>query len=93
MWKGTWAAELDGRPVEVERVSRWRSGHRFLMGGRQVAITGSTGGWWPRRTLEADDALPLEHQVFLLWMQLVLDRRNDAAVGAATTAAVVGGSS
>ncbi len=92
-WKGTWAVVLDGVPVEVESVSRWRTAHRFSIGGRQVAVSGSTGGWSPRPTLDADDSLPLDQQVFLLWMELVLHRRNNAAVGAATSAAVIGGSS
>jgi hypothetical protein len=92
-WTGTWAVELDGGPVEVARVSRWKGTHRFLSGGRQVAQSGSTGGWSPRPTLDAEDSVPLHQQVFLLWMELVLHRRNDAAIGAATGAAVIGGSS
>jgi hypothetical protein len=85
--------QLEGRPVQVENVSMWKSAHRFLIDGRQVAVSGSTGGWSPRPTLDADDSLPLDQQVFLLWMELVLHRRNNAAVGAATSAAVIGGSS
>ena len=92
-WKGTWAVELDGTPVEMQNVSRWKNAHRYLVGGRQVAESGSTGGWSPRLTLTADPALPLDHQVFLLWLELVLTRRNDAAMGAAVGAAVIGGSS
>jgi hypothetical protein len=37
--------------------------------------------------------LPLHQQVFLLWLELVLSRRNTAVVAAATGAAVIGGSS
>jgi hypothetical protein len=92
-WKGTWAVDLEGTPVEVALVSMWKGTHRFSSGGRQIAESGSTGGWSSRLTLDADDSLPLHHQVFLLWMELVLNRRNTAAVSAATTAAVIGGSS
>ena len=92
-WSGTWAAELDGTPVEVQSASWWRSTRRYLAGGRQIAESGTTGGWSPRTTLTADDSLPLDHQVFLLWVELVITRRNDAAVGAAVGAAVIGGSS
>jgi hypothetical protein len=37
--------------------------------------------------------LPLHQQVFLLWLELVLSRRNTAVVAAAAGAAVIGGSS
>ena len=92
-WSGTWAAELDGMPVAVQSASWWRGTRRYLAGGRQLAESGTTGGWSPRPTLSADDSLPLDHQVFLLWVELVIGRRNDAAVGAAVGAAVIGGSS
>ena len=93
LWKGTWTADLEGTPVDVESASYWKGTHRFLSGVRQVAESGSTGGWSPRPTLSADDALPLDHQVFLLWLLLVISRRNTAAISAATGAAVIGGSS
>jgi hypothetical protein len=92
LWKGTWALDLAGTPLELEVASFWRGTHRYVSGGRQVAESGSTGGWSPRPTLNAD-ALPLEHQVFLLWVELVINRRNTATVTAATSAAVIGGSS
>jgi hypothetical protein len=93
LWKGTWTADLEGTPVDVESASYWKGTHRFLSGGRQVAESGSTGGWSPRPTLTADGELPLDHQVFLLWLLLVISRRNTAAITAATGAAVIGGSS
>jgi hypothetical protein len=93
LWKGTWTADLEGTPVDVQSASYWKGTHRFLSGGRQVAESGSTGGWSPRPTLTADGELPLDHQVFLLWLLLVISRRNTAAITAATGAAVIGGSS
>jgi hypothetical protein len=92
-WKGTWSLQLDGTAVELQNASLWRGTHRYLVGGRQVAESGSTGGWSPRPTLTADATMPLEHQVFLLWLELVISRRNTAAVSGATTAAVIGGTS
>ena len=91
-WKGTWTIDLEGRPVEMENASMWRGTHRYLSAGRQLANSGTTGGWSPRPTLTGDDALPLHQQVFLLWLELVLSRRNSAAA-AGTTAAVIGGTS
>jgi hypothetical protein len=89
-WKGTWAADLAGTPVQAEVVSRWTGGHRYRSGGRVVAETGTTGGWSPRPTLTADDSLPLDQQVFLLWLALVMSRRDQAAIAGATTAAIGG---
>ncbi|MGY1605164.1 hypothetical protein [Geodermatophilus sp. SYSU D00815] len=92
VWKGTWALDLAGTPVEMQVASFWKGSHRYLTGDRQIAESGSTGGWSPRPTLDAEE-LPLEHQVFLMWVELVISRRNTATITAATSAAVVGGSS
>ena len=92
-WKGTWNLDLEGRSVEMENASMWRGTHRYLSGGRQIARSGSTRGWSPRPTVDAEGWLPLHQQVFLLWLELVLSRRNNAAVAAGVGAAVVGGSS
>jgi len=92
-WKGTWTVDLEGRPVEVQNVSMWKSTHRFLVGGTQIARSGSTGGWSPRPTLDADASMPLHQQVFLLWLELVISRRNSAAAAGGASAAVIGGTS
>jgi hypothetical protein len=94
-WKGTWEGDLEGTPVVSEVVSRWKGGHRYLSGGRVIAQTGTTGGWSPRPTLTAEGSLPLDHQVFLLWLALVMTRRDQAAAMgtvAAGGAAAAGGS-
>jgi hypothetical protein len=54
-------------------------------------VSGTTGRWTTLPTLTADDSLTLDHQVFLLWVELVVGRRN-AATTAATGAAVAGSS-
>ena len=82
MWKGTWIADLEGTLVEVEKLSHWTSAHRFVSGGQQVAHSGTTGGWSPRPTLTATPGMPLEHQVFLLWLELVLRGRSGDGSGA-----------
>jgi hypothetical protein len=91
-WKSTWTVDLEGRPVEMQNASMWRSTHRYLSGGKQVAESGTTGRWSPRPTLTADDALPLHQQVFLLWVELVLSRRNAAAAGGVAAATIAGSS-
>ena len=86
-WRGTWEADLEGTSVQAEVVSRWKGGHCYRSGGRVIAETGTTGGWSPRPTLTADESLPLDQQVYLLWLALVMSRRDEAA----TTAAIAGG--
>jgi hypothetical protein len=91
-WRSTWAVDLEGTAVQVQNASLWRGTHRYLVDGRVIAESGTTGTWSPRPTLDAETSVPLDHQVFLLWLELVLSRRN-AAVTAGTTAAIVGGTS
>jgi hypothetical protein len=92
-WKGTWSVDLAGTGLEMRSASVWKGTHRYLAGGCQVADSGSTGGWSPRPTLTADDSLPLDHQVFLLWLELVLNRRNTTTAIAAGAGVAVAGSS
>jgi hypothetical protein len=89
-WRGTWTLDLEGRPVEMQNVSMWKGTHRYLSRGKQIAESGATGLWSPRPTLDADDALPLHQQVFLLWLELVLSRRNSAAAGGVAAATIAG---
>jgi hypothetical protein len=88
-WRSTWEADLEGTAVRSEVVPRWRGGHRYLSGGRVIAESGTTGGWSPRPTLTADESLPLDQQVYLLWLALVMSRRNQAMTTAAITAGAV----
>jgi hypothetical protein len=87
LWAGTWALQLDGTAVEMRTTSWWRGARRYTAAGRTVAESAATG-WLRRPTLSAAGELPLEAQVFLLWLELVLLRRSG---GAAAGAAVAGG--
>ena len=94
VWKGSWRVDVEGTVVDVVPASYWRGTYRFTVGERTVADSGSTGGWSPRPTLAAGEELPLDAQVFLLWLVLVLQRRTyGVAIGAALAGGVVGGSS
>jgi len=81
-WKDSWTVDLEGKTVDVQTASMWKGTHRYLVAGQQIALSGSTGGLSPRPTLNVEVALPLHHQVFLLWLELVLSRRAAAAVAA-----------
>ncbi len=73
--------------------SWWRDAHRFVADGATVAEGGSTGGRSPRPTLTAGDDVPLDTQVFLLWLLPVLDRRRYGLVHADAIGGAVAGSS
>jgi hypothetical protein len=90
-WRSTWVADLEGTRVDVEKLSLWTSAHRFLSGGQQVAHSGTTGGWSPRPTLTAVPGMPLHHQVFLLWLELVIRGRSGDGSGAAFAGSDGGG--
>jgi hypothetical protein len=89
-WRSTWSVDLAGTGLRVESASAWRGTHRFVVEGQEVAVSGSTGVWGQRPTLtvHAEAAgLPLEGQVFLLWMELLLRRRAASGATAGTVAA------
>ncbi len=92
-WRGSWRVDLGGRVVHLELASWWRGTYRFVVDGATVAEGGSTGGWSPRPTLTAGADLPVDAQVFLLWLQLVLNRRQYGIVYAAAIGGAVAGSS
>jgi hypothetical protein len=81
-WKGSWTVDLEGAAVQAETASLWKGTRRYLSDGRQLAESGTAGGWSMRPTLTAEPGLALDHAVFLLWVELVLGRRS-AAVAAA----------
>jgi hypothetical protein len=82
-WTGRWTVDLDGTAADIANTSWWKGTHRFTAGGRLLAESGVTGGWNPRPTLTPAADLPLDHAVFLLWLELVLSRRSAAAAAAA----------
>ena len=83
-WRSTWEADLEGTPGQAQPEKWWHTALRWSVDGRLVAQGGTTGGWSPRPTLRADDALPLHQQVYLLWLELVLNRRMQAAAAGAS---------
>ena len=88
-WRSTWSVDLAGTGLRVESASAWRGTHRFVVEGQEVAVSDSTGGLGQRPTLtfRAEAVLPLEAQVFLLWMELLLRRRAASGASAGGVAA------
>jgi hypothetical protein len=79
--KGELPVVRDGGVVAVLRASSGKEAATADVGDREWLFAKRTG------------ELPLHQQVFQLWLELVISRRNTAAVGARATAAVIGGTS
>jgi hypothetical protein len=75
-WRGSWTVDLAGTAVDVETASVWKGTHRYVSGGRPLGESAYVRGWSPRPRVILDPALPLEQQVFLLWLELVISRRS-----------------
>jgi hypothetical protein len=83
MWKGTWDVDLEGTRFRLRPASVWRGTHLYERVGRVAAESGFTGRWLRLPTLTVHEPLPLEAQVFLLWVELVLTRRSSTSAGVA----------
>ncbi|MCO7221703.1 hypothetical protein [Klenkia sp. PcliD-1-E] len=73
-----WDLELHEVPVRMELVSAAHGTHRFRSGDRLLATTDSTA-WSAALSLDAEPGLPLDQQVFLLWVAMLTRRRNRPA--------------
>jgi len=94
LWRGTWTADLDGIQVEIRPASWWKGTRRYAVDGREIGESGNASRWVPRPTLDLDDTLDLDAQVFLLWVELIVRRRNaSAAAGGAAAAGTAGAAS
>src|SRR4051794_18095414 len=68
LWKGTWEADLEGTAVEVTTASMWKGTHRFAVGGKVVAESGTAGGGWGRPPPGGDGGGAPPGPGFLLWL-------------------------
>ena len=73
-----WDLELHEVPVRMDLVSAAHGTHRFSSGERVLATTDATA-WSAALSLDAEPGLPLDQQVFLLWVAMVTRRRNRPA--------------
>jgi hypothetical protein len=77
-WKSTWELALEGTTAQLQPASRWKGTYTLEHDGRVAGEVGSTPGWSRRPSVTAD-GLPLHQQVFVLWVQLLIQRRAAAA--------------
>lgn len=78
-WSGRHEVDLEGTVLGVKAGPRTRV---WLLGDEVVGRSGRVGFWSPVPTLELRDDVPLRHVVFLLWLEHVFNRRNQAAAAA-----------
>jgi hypothetical protein len=82
LWKSTWELDLEGSAAQLRPASRWKGTFDVSVDGRPVGQLGTAGGWAMRPRLTGADDLPLDQQVFLVWLQLLFQRRSTAVAAA-----------
>lgn len=65
----------------MEPMGLFKSGRRVLCAGTPVGSSDRVG-WSRRPTLDVDASIPVEHQVFLLWVLYIIGRRSSGGPGA-----------
>jgi hypothetical protein len=79
-WTGRHEVDLEGTVLHVKAGPR---AHVWEAGDEVVGRSGRIGFWSPVLTLELRADVPLPHAVFLLWLEHVFTRRNQAAAASA----------
>jgi hypothetical protein len=86
-WKDRFVFEHGGNRYELKKESAWRSG--FILSRDGVGLVGFVRwrGFFNREwTVDVPEELPLEVRVFVVWLVIILWKREDSAAGAASTA-------
>ena len=73
-----------GHTVVLEARSAWRRTMDVLLDGRAVGAITPAGAWTRRASAELPDALPLPVQVFVVWLAVLLWKREQDAAAAAS---------
>jgi len=71
-----------GHTVVLEARSAWRRTMDVLLDGRAVGAITPSGAWTRRASAELPDALPLPVQVFVVWLAVLLWKREQDAAAA-----------
>ena len=72
-----------GHTVTLEARSAWRRTMDVLLDGHAVGAITPDGAWTRRASADLPDALPLPVQVFVVWLAVLLwKREHEAAVAA-----------
>lgn len=83
-----WQIEADAQTYQIQPEGFLQTRYRVVRAGIRIGQSNKASFWSNRPTLEVDASVPLEHQVFLLWVAFIMRKR---AAGAATGATAGGG--
>lgn len=83
-WRDQFEISIAGERLNLRRESPWRYGWRLERDGQPIGVLRSTGFW--KRTIEAElpEQLPLAVRLFMLWLTLLVKRRDETTVIAAS---------
>jgi hypothetical protein len=85
-WRNGIILRVAGRPeLRLDRASAWKATFELTEADRRLGAIRRTGVWRQRVQAEIPDDVPPPLQLFVLWMAVLLYRRDDsAATGAAS---------
>lgn len=71
-----WDIEADGQTYRIQSAGFMSNRYSVLRDGVSIGESGTPRFWSNRPTLDVDASVPLEHQVFLLWVAFIVRRRT-----------------
>ena len=81
-FRQAWEVDAGTIAYRIEPAGFFRSGYHVLCGATRIGYSDKIGFWTRRPTLDVDPSVPLEHQVFLLWVAYVMRKRSEGAATA-----------
>lgn len=90
MFRQRWDVQADAQTYRIQSAGFMSSRYSVLRDGVSIGESGTPRFWSNRPTLDVDASVPLEHQVFLLWVAFII-RRRTTGTSAGSSAAGGGG--
>lgn len=74
-----WEIQADAQTYRIQPAGFLKTGYQVLRAGATIGHSGKASVWSGRPTLVVETPVPLEHQVFLLWVAFIMRRRASSA--------------
>ncbi|HLR84192.1 MAG TPA: hypothetical protein VK059_04540 [Nocardioidaceae bacterium] len=84
MFRQGWQVEAGAQAYLIRPEGFFQSRYRVERAGVSIGESRKAGFWSNRPTLDVDADVPLEHQVFLLWIAFIMRRRAAGAAAGAS---------
>ncbi|MDN5852540.1 MAG: hypothetical protein L0K86_06775, partial [Actinomycetia bacterium] len=77
-----WEIDAGAQTYRIRPVGFLQTRYRVERAGTRIGESHKASFWSSRPTLDVDASVPLEHQVFLLWVAYIMRRRAAGAAAA-----------